>query len=174
MHYTIALLVPPKSSEEQPIQWQWPKAQRHPPIAIESFAHWLSWCPSSNAFATWNSLTPTIRSWPAENGGEISGSMSCAPVPPKRKHLRRKLDLWMPFKLVPPISSNHFKSLWKSICWGNFRSEIYLVNLNHLATKYLYPTHSTLEQRGWGENASYLLINMVHVYFSLTLESNLL
>lgn len=105
-------------------------------------------------------------------GGEwwryFRGSMSCAPVLPKRKHLRRKHDLRMSFKLVPPISSNHFKSLWKSICWGNVRSEIYLVNLNHLAIKYLHPTHSTLEQRGWGGNAPYLLIHMVHVYFPPT------
>lgn len=69
-----------KNNHEQPIQWQWPKAQRHPPIAIVSFAHWLSWCPSSNAFATWNSLTPTIRSWSAENGGDIS-AVQCRYMP---------------------------------------------------------------------------------------------
>ena len=95
----------PKSGAEL-VQPQWPQhttTQRHPPVGIESFVLWLcSWCPSSNAFATWNSLTRTMWSWSIiwwrYYGGDIGGSMPCSGVSKEK----------MSFTLMPPISSNLF------------------------------------------------------------------
>jgi len=88
-------------------------AKRHPPISIHSFAHRLcSWCPSSNACSTWNSLTPTIWSWSVQwwrsKGGQCLATVFDTGIPPKEKTI---LD-----KNSPHVcNSNNFKALWK---WG--------------------------------------------------------
>ena len=85
-------------------------SSKTPSTHIDSFASWqCSWRPSSNACATWNSLTPTRRSWSfiwwSSKG--VNALLQCL-IPLKIKTILDKHILHASFKFATQICSNLF------------------------------------------------------------------